>query len=315
MELLDIQNLSKKFSLGKKHSFYALRDVNLRLQKGETLGIVGESGCGKSTLARVLMGIHSPSAGRVLYRGEPLDLGSHRARLSYAEKVQMIFQDTYASLDPRMTVESIISEGMEIHGRFSVSERRERVHELLSMVGLPVEAANRYPHEFSGGQRQRIGIARALCLSPELLICDEPISALDMSVQSQVMNLLQNLKESLDLTYIFIAHDLSMVRYISDRIAVLYAGSVVEEAPAELLYNAPAHPYTKLLMSAALSPDPDEGKLTKNDITEPEVRGGAEGGCAFLGRCYLAEECCKAAVPQQREVSPGHRVACYKSIE
>ncbi len=313
--LLEIKNISKVFSLGKKNYLYALSEVNLEVYPGETLGIVGESGCGKSTLARVIMGIHEPTSGEVLYNGRIVHLNSHRTRLEYAQKVQMIFQDTYSSLDPRMTVEAIISENMEIQGHLDSAGRRSRVYELLQMVGLPHEAANRYPHEFSGGQRQRIGIARALALQPELIICDEPISALDMSIQSQVMNLLIDLKQSLSLTYVFIAHDLNMVRYISDRIAVLYGGRLVELADAEELYSSPLHPYTKLLLSAALSPDPDEKKLDLKHISDPEKAASTKEGCPFYSRCSHSMDKCKICAPALTYAKHGHLVACHMDFE
>lgn len=309
--LLKINDLSKEFSLDRKHKLHALNKVSLEVYPGETLGIVGESGCGKSTLARIVMGIYEPTSGEVRYRGSKVILKSHRARLAYAQKVQMIFQDTYSSLDPRMTVEAIIAENMEIQGLFDAEGRRNRVHELLELVGLPGEAANRYPHEFSGGQRQRIGIARALALQPELILCDEPISALDMSIQSQVINLLIDLKDSENLTYIFIAHDLNMVRYISDRIAVLYNGCLIELAEVEELYTSPLHPYTKLLLSTALSPDPDESKPALKSMGEQERTANAPGGCPFYARCRDAMEECKSRAPVLTQVKQGHFVACH----
>ncbi len=309
--LLEIKDVSKTFSLGKKRKLHALDGVSLEVYPGETLGIVGESGCGKSTLARVIMGIYDPSSGEVKYRGQKVDLKNHRARMEYAQKVQMIFQDTYSSLDPRMTVEAIIAENMEIQGGFDVDGRRGRIHELLEMVGLPGEAANRYPHEFSGGQRQRVGIARALVLHPELIICDEPISALDMSIQSQVMNLLIELKERLKLTYVFIAHDLNMVRYISNRIAVLYDGCLVELADTEELYSSPLHPYTKLLLSTALTPDSKQNKLSANDLSGAERVVNTQGGCPFYGRCRYCMDQCETCAPALRQEKPGHFVACH----
>ncbi len=309
--LVEIRNVSKYFALGRKRKIDALKDVSLDIFQGETLGIVGESGCGKSTLARAVMGIHPPSQGEIKYRGKQIDFRSHGARLSYSEKVQMIFQDTYTSLDPRMTVEALIAENLEIHKLLDGEGRRQKVYDLLEMVGLPKESASRYPHEFSGGQRQRIGIARALSIAPEFLICDEPISALDMSIQSQIVNLLKGLKQSLNLTYLFIAHDLNMVRHISDRIAVLYRGRVVELASAEKLCSAPIHPYTKMLMSAILLPDPAKNRLEQEKIEEPE-NGRKEGCCAFVDRCLIAEyKECSATQPDMVEVSKDHFVACH----
>lgn len=310
--LLEIQKVTKKFSMGGKKKLEAVKNVSLNVFPGETLGIVGESGCGKSTLARIIMGIYPPTEGEVRYRGQRIDSRSHRARLAYSEKVQMIFQDTYTSLDPRMTVEAIIAENLEIHKRFDGEGRRQRVYELLNLVGLPQEAASRYPHEFSGGQRQRIGIARALSIEPEFLICDEPISALDMSIQSQVMNLLKSLRERLNLTYLFIAHDLNMVRYISDRIAVFYRGRIVELADADALYSLPIHPYTKMLMGAVLTPNPNENKLEREEIKIQEnVLLEQEDGCPFWGRCSVAEEYCRCSSPVLQEVSKGHFAACH----
>lgn len=310
--LLEIEQVTKIFSLGGKKKLEAVKDVSLNVFQAETLGIVGESGCGKSTLARIIMGIYPPTEGEVRYRGQRIDSRSHRARLAYSENVQMIFQDTYTSLDPRMTVEAIIAENLEIHKRLTGKGRKQRVCELLNLVGLPQEAASRYPHEFSGGQRQRIGIARALSIEPEFLICDEPISALDMSIQSQVMNLLKSLKDRLNLTYLFIAHDLNMVRYISDRIAVLYRGRVVELAEADALYSAPAHPYTKMLMGAVLTPDPNENKLEREKMKIQEnVQIEGADGCPFWDRCGMAEERCKCSSPVLREVEKGHFAACH----
>ncbi len=311
--LLEIDNISKVFSLGRKRKLRALSEVSLVVYPGETLGIVGESGCGKSTLARIVMGIYEPTSGEIRYRGSKVNLNQHEARLKYAENVQMIFQDTYSSLDPRMTVEAIIAENLEIQGRLDVPGRHERVHELLEMVGLPADAANRYPHEFSGGQRQRIGIARALALQPELILCDEPISALDMSIQSQVMNLLIDLKESLNLTYVFIAHDLNMVRYISDRIAVLYDGCLVELAEAEELYTEPLHPYTKLLLSTALVPEPSKVALESMEGVERADRV-QEGGCSFYARCPRAMEQCARCAPELKQEKQGHYLACHLKI-
>lgn len=253
-ELLRLTNVSKSFSTGTGHKKQVLNQINLTVKQGETLGIVGESGCGKSTLARLIMGVYPLSAGEILFHGEPLTLNRQKNRKEFARHVQMIFQDPYTSLDPRMSVEAILSENLEIQGKTSNEERRQRVYKLLEMVGLSGEYAGRFPHEFSGGQRQRIGIARALALEPELILCDEPISSLDISIQSQIMNLLIQLKKNLGLTYVFIAHDLTMVRYISDRIAVMHDGKIVEMGDTEEVYEHPQHPYTRKLLQAQLSP-------------------------------------------------------------
>lgn len=250
--LLELKNLSKVFGRGKQQAF-ALKNVNLKVYKGETLGIVGESGSGKSTLARIVMGVYTASKGEILVHGVPLDLRRHKARKAFARQAQMIFQDPYASLDPRMTVEDILMENLEIQGGRSKKENQLEVEKLLEMVGLSKDYRTRYPHEFSGGQRQRIGIARALTLGPELIICDEPISALDISIQSQIMNLLIQLKEENELTLVFIGHDLNMVRYISDRIAVIHQGEIVEIGETEEIYQNPKHFYTKTLLNAALT--------------------------------------------------------------
>lgn len=255
--LLQLKNISKTFSVGGGQKKNAIQDVDLVVRKGETLGIVGESGCGKSTLARLIMGVYPVSGGEILFRGKKLELDKQKSRKEFANHAQMIFQDPYTSLDPRMSVRDILSENLEIQGRFNKEERIQRVYELLDMVGLSKEHGSRFPHEFSGGQRQRIGIARALALQPELILCDEPISSLDISIQSQIMNLLIRLKKEMGLTYIFIAHDLTMVRYLSDRIAVMSEGRIVETGETDKVYQNPQHPYTQKLLQAQLSIEPD----------------------------------------------------------
>lgn len=312
--LLRTEGLTKHFPLPGKRIQHALNNVSLDIFQGETLGIVGESGCGKSTLARTIMGVHAPTKGRFYYREQPVELTSRRARLAYAEKVQMVFQDPYASLDPRMTIEALISENLEIHGRLDKQGRHARVGELLELVGLSGEHARRYPHEFSGGQRQRIGIARALAVEPELLVCDEPISALDLSVQSQIMNLFVRLQTELNLTYLFIAHDLRMVRAISSRIAVMYLGYVVELAEVDALYDAPLHPYTIMLLQAELEADPSRNTLQNASGIQGELSAVAEApaeGCPFAPRCARAQELCSRQNPSLLEVSPGRFVACH----
>ena len=291
----------------------AVDHVSLDVYKGETLGLVGESGCGKSTLGRVAMGIYPATSGKLSYAGEEMNLKNAATRFAYAKKAQIIFQDPYASLDPRMTVASIIEEGMVIHGMYDAKRRQERVYELLELVGLNREHANRFPHEFSGGQRQRIGIARALAIEPEFIVCDEPISALDVSIQAQVMNLLHELQEKMGLTYLFIAHDLNIVKYISDRIAVMYLGSVVELATSDELYANTLHPYSKALLSAVPIPDPHKEAQKKRQIIDGDVPSpiNKPKGCAFSSRCPLACDKCRESVPQLREVEPGHFVACH----
>lgn len=309
--LLELKNISKSFSLGKKKNF-ALWQMNLTINKGEILGIVGESGCGKSTLARVIMGVHLPTSGQVYYKGEELIRKGRRQRKIFAERAQMIFQDPYMSLDPYMTVEAIIGENLEIHQNLSKSESKKRIYELLEMAGLTRDHANRYPHEFSGGQRQRIGIARALAAEPEFIVCDEPISALDISIRSQIINLLMELKKSLGLTYLFISHDLNIVRHVSDRIAVMYAGRIVELGDAQKLYEEPCHPYTQMLLQAVLNPVPDLERLNKESgiVGEAAPVWNEKLGCPFADRCPKVSDICKEQHPKLCEVTEGHFTAC-----
>lgn len=312
--LLKTEGLTKHFPLPGKRLQRALNEVSLEIFQGETLGVVGESGCGKSTLACTIMGVYPPTKGQFYYRGKAVDLTGRRARLSYAEKVQMVFQDPYSSLDPRMTVEAIIAENIEIHGRLDQRSKQARVRELLELVGLDGEHARRYPHEFSGGQRQRIGIARALAVQPELLVCDEPISALDLSVQSQIMNLFARLQEEFNLTYLFIAHDLRMVRAISSRIAVMYLGYVVELADAAVLYETPLHPYTSMLLQAELEADPSRNTLQNAAAIQGEPFHAAASpvaGCPFAPRCPRAQEVCHNENPPLLEQHAGRFVACH----
>ena len=311
--LVQADHLCKYFKLGGGRMLHAVEDVNLEIHRGETLGLVGESGCGKSTLGRTMMGIYKPTKGKLVYDGKEVDLTDKKERFAFAKKAQIIFQDPYASLDPRMTVGSIIAEGMEIHGMYDEKKRHERVAELLDIVGLNREHANRFPHEFSGGQRQRIGIARALAIEPEFIVCDEPISALDVSIQAQVMNLLHELQEKMGLTYLFIAHDLNIVKYISDRIAVMYLGSVVELATSDELYANTLHPYSKALLSAVPIPDPHKEAQKHRQIIDGDVPSpiNKPKGCAFSSRCPLACDKCHESVPQLREAAPGHYVACH----
>lgn len=310
--LISLQNLSKSFRVNGG-ILKAVSNVSLDIAKGETVGLVGESGCGKSTLGRVVMGVYQPTSGKIVYDGKELNIKTGKDRFEYAKKAQMIFQDPYASLNPRMTVGSIISEGMEVHNMYTPEERKEKVSELLELVGLNKEHANRFPHEFSGGQRQRIGIARALAINPEFLVCDEPISALDVSIQSQVINLLIDLQKKLGLTYLFIAHDLDIVRYISDRIAVMYLGHLVELGDSDEVYNNALHPYSEALLSAVPIPDPDLEKQKTRIILEGDVPSPIDlpKGCPFVGRCRYATEECHNSKPELKEVKPGHFVACH----
>lgn len=313
--LLKVDNVSKSFRVSGG-ILKAVSGVNLEIKEGETLGLVGESGCGKSTLGRVVMGIYETSDGKIIYDGQEIHVKKAKDRLNYAKHAQMIFQDPYASLNPRMTVESIISEGMEIHGMYNAEQRKKRVHELLELVGLNKEHANRFPHEFSGGQRQRIGIARALAIEPEFLVCDEPISALDVSIQSQVINLLIDLQKKLGLTYLFIAHDLDIVRYISDRIAVMYLGHLVELGTSDEVYSHSMHPYSEALLSAVPIPDPKLEKEKKRIILTGDVPSpiNLPDGCPFAGRCRYATDKCREEKPVLTEVKPGHFVSCHYPI-
>ena len=313
--LLETKNLRKTFEIKGRGTLTAVNGVSLTLREGETLGLVGESGCGKTTLGRTIVKLYKPDAGQILYQGRDIWQFGRKENLHYRKDVQMIFQDPYASLDPLSVVSTSIAEGLDIHGLYPGKARRERVLELLQMVGLNKEHANRFPHEFSGGQRQRIGIARALAVEPKLIVCDEPISALDVSIQAQVMNLLVRLQRDMGLSYLFITHDLSMVKAISDRIAVMYLGSIVELAPANTLYREHCHPYTEALLSAIPLPDPDVEAtrrriLLKGDILSPVNLGP---GCPFASRCPHAKPICREQQPALKEVSPGHFAACHEA--
>ncbi len=310
--LVSLDNVSKHFHVSGG-VLKAVSNVSLQIKKGETVGLVGESGCGKSTLGRVVMGIYEPTKGDVVFDGQVVKTKKTKDRIAYAKHAQMIFQDPYASLNPRMTVGDIIAEGMEIHGLYDAEGRKKRVAELLETVGLNKEFANRFPHEFSGGQRQRIGIARALAIEPEFLVCDEPISALDVSIQSQVINLLIDLQKKLGLTYLFIAHDLDIVKYISDRIAVMYLGHLVELGTSDEVYHHALHPYSQALLSAVPIPDPDLEKEKKRIILQGDVPSpiNLPKGCPFAGRCMHVCDKCHTEKPELREVEPGHFVACH----
>ena len=313
--LLETKNLRKTFEIKGRGVLTAVNGVSISLHEGETLGMVGESGCGKTTLGRTIVKLYRPDAGQILYRGQDISRFSRAENLRYRKDVQMIYQDPYASLDPLSVVSTSIAEGLDIHGLYPGKARRERVLELLQMVGLNKEHANRFPHEFSGGQRQRIGIARALAVEPKLIVCDEPISALDVSIQAQVMNLLVRLQRDMGLSYLFITHDLSMVRAISDRIAVMYLGSIVELAPAATLYKEHCHPYTEALLSAIPLPDPDaeasrQRILLKGDIPSPVNLGP---GCPFASRCPHARPICREQRPELKEVSSEHFAACHEA--
>lgn len=326
--LLEVQDLKKYFPVKgtKGPGVQAVESVSLFIHRGETLGLVGESGCGKTTLGRTILRLHEPTSGKIIYDGETIfertldaagkPVGQKVAvnMLPYRRKMQIIFQDPSASLDPRMTVGEIIGEALDIHKLYgSKQERTDRIKELLGQVGLNTEHANRYPHEFSGGQQQRVGIARALAVKPEFIVCDEPISALDVSIQSQVVNMLEDMQQDLGLTYLFIAHDLSVVRHISNRIGVMYLGCLVELAESYELNRQPLHPYTKTLLSAVPVPDPEVSRSRQRIVLEGDIPSpmNPPTGCRFHTRCPYATDKCKQAVPEFKEHAPGHWAACH----
>lgn len=315
--LLKVDNLKKYFPitggiLGKKiGDVKAVDDVSFYVNKGETLGLVGESGCGKSTTGRVLMRLLEPTAGNVKFDGKDLTKLKAEEMRQMRKEIQMVFQDPFASLNPRHTVEKILEEPLIVHGVKDKDERKRRVKEMLEVVGLNSYHAKRYPHQFSGGQRQRIGIARALMTRPKLIIADEPVSALDVSIQSQVLNLMEDLQKEYQLTYIFIAHDLGVVKHISDRVGVMYLGRLVEITESEKLYEKPLHPYTKALLASIPIPDPDvvqEREILKGDLPSPS---DPPLGCAFHTRCGECMEICKTTRPELVEIEPGHYAACH----
>ena len=315
--LLEVQKVKKEFVTSKSLTgkplkiVHAVDSVDLTIYEGETIGVVGESGCGKSTLGRCILQLIRPTAGNVLCRGEDITKLNKEQMRQMRRKMQLIFQDPYASLNPRMTVLELIMAPLEAFGIGTMEERVQRVKEIMELVGMPENMMNRYPHEFSGGQRQRIVIARALVLNPEFVVCDEPVSALDVSVRAQVLNLIQELKKKKHLTYMFISHDLSVVKYISDRIAVMYLGRIVEIAEKNELYNNPQHPYTKALLSAI--PIPDVDNKMKREILTGDVPSplNPPSGCYFHTRCKYATERCKTECPALHDVGNGHMVACH----
>lgn len=312
--LLEVKNLKKHFKINSKEILKAVDDVSFEIYKGETLGIVGESGCGKTTCGRTCVKLYDKTDGTVLFKGQDVHSFNKAEYRKFTKETQMIFQDPYSSLDSRLIVNDIIAEGMKVHGICnSKEERSEKIREILSQVGLNKEHASRYAYEFSGGQRQRIGIARALAVNPEFMVCDEPISALDVSVQAQIVNLLMRLQEERGLTYLFIAHDLSMVKHISDRIGVMYLGNLVELTTSSELYQSPAHPYTKALLSAIPVPDPDYQMERQRIVLQGDIPSPINPpvGCKFAQRCKYALPKCREATPKLKKISEGHFVACY----
>ncbi|AOR23986.1 ABC transporter ATP-binding protein [Clostridium taeniosporum] len=316
--ILEVKDLCKYFPVSKglfkgKSYVKAVDRVSFTINKGETLGLVGESGCGKTTTGRTILKLYNPTSGKVIFKGKDITEYSVKDMVSLRKEMQMIFQDPYASLDPRMTVGDIIGEAIDIHGLYKGKERTKRIRSLLTKVGLASDHINRYPHEFSGGQRQRIGIARALAVQPSLIVCDEPISALDVSIQAQVINMLEDLQKELGLTYLFIAHDLSMVKHISTHIGVMYLGRMVEKGESNAVYSESLHPYTQALLSAVPIPDPEEAKSNERIILEGDIPSPIDPppGCRFQGRCRYAKPICKEIDPELKEVKPGHFVACH----
>jgi oligopeptide transport system ATP-binding protein len=313
--LLEVEDLKQYFPIRtgffKRRPLKAVDGVSFYIKEGETLGLVGESGCGKTTVGRSVLHLYKPTGGTVRYRGVPItadNIQEHRRQM------QIVFQDPYSSLNPRMTVSDIVGEALDIHRLYSNrNERQDRINELLQLVGLNADHARRYAHEFSGGQRQRIGIARALAVTPEFIVCDEPVSALDVSIQAQIINTFEDLQERLGLAYLFIAHDLMVVKHISHRIAVMYLGRIVEIASSTELVNHPAHPYTRSLISAIPIPDPDTARTRTRIVLEGDVPSPLDvpSGCAFRTRCPYATEQCAQQAPPLAEIAPGHQAACW----
>ncbi len=318
-QILEVEQLKKYYPVKKGlilqkeiGQVRAVDEVSFALYRGETLGVIGESGCGKSTLIRMLIGLEKPTGGEIRFLGEPIEKGMPA---SLRREMQMVFQDPYSSLDPRMSVRRILEEPLRIHGGMSAEQKKQVILPLLEQVGLPREALKKYPHEFSGGQRQRIGIARALALKPTLLLCDEPVSALDVSIQAQILNLFRDLQRQYHLTLLFVSHDMSVIRYISDRVMVMYLGQVMEIATKKELFEHPAHPYTQALMRAVPVPDPerqDQCAVLEGEIPSPIH---APAGCPFSTRCPYASELCRRQRPQMRPVGEGHLTACHRYSE
>lgn len=318
-KLIEISNLKKyfpvkgAFGIDKSKYVKAVDDVSFYIKKGETFGLVGESGCGKSTLGRTIMRLYDVTDGKVIFDGKDIARLNKKELKPYNKRMQVIFQDPYSSLNPYMNVSEIIDEPMTIHSNLSKAERMEKVEELLKKVGMKKSDMEKFPHEFSGGQRQRIGIARALAIEPEFVLCDEPISALDVSIQAQVVNMLEDFQNDMGLTYLFVAHDLSMVKHISNRIGVMYLGKIIEISESRELYKNPLHPYTKALLSSIPVPDPKKAKLALNQVIEGEIPSPMEipTGCRFRTRCPYASQICSEKEPEMKEVGKGHVVACH----
>ncbi len=317
-KLIKVQNLIKEFPIHKGFfnkkvgAVHAINNISIDIYKGETLGLVGESGCGKSTTGRCILGLEKPTSGTILFDGIDTNNCDADQKKELKKRMQIIFQNPYSSLNPRMTIGDTLKEPVAIHKHMSKSEIDTNIKKLLDVAGLPSTVLNKYPHEFSGGQRQRVGIARALVLTPEFIVADEPVSALDVSIQAQIINLLQDLKEELSLTYLFISHDLSVVKYISDRVAVMYLGEIVELAASEELFNSPKHPYTQALLSAIPVPDPNNNEskriLLAGDIPSP---ANPPQGCKFHTRCKYVMDICKKEIPPTYRVQDNHQAACY----
>lgn len=310
--LVEVEDLSQYFRIARGKVLKAVDHVNFKIHRGETVGLVGESGCGKTTVGRSILKLYTPDTGKVFYGGQDVFTFTPEEDMAYRKNAQMIFQNPHSSLNPRMTVKDIVGVGMRIHKLAKTNEIDQRVEKLLRLVGLSKDHMSRFPHEFSGGQKQRIGIARALSVEPEFIVCDEPISALDVSIQAQVLNMLKQSQDELGLTYLFIAHDLSVVKYISDRIIVMYLGTVVEETESEELYRNPLHPYTKVLLSSIPVADPEQVRRKKRLVVSGEVASpiNPPNSCRFASRCPHVQKQCHESIPPLKEVSPGHKVAC-----
>lgn len=314
--LVRVENLSKYFQISKKETLKAVDNVSFQIQKGETVGLVGESGCGKSTTGRCMVRLYDATAGCVYYKGKNIFDYSKEEQKEFCKEVQMIFQNPYSSLNPRMTVKEVVGEGMRLHMKLQEKELEERVETLLNRVGLNKDHMSRFSHEFSGGQRQRIGIARALSVDPEFIVCDEPISALDVSIQAQVINMLKELQDEMELTYLFIAHDLSVVKYISDKVVVMYLGTIVEYADSDELYKHPLHPYTQALLSAIPVADPQVTREKKRILIKGEIPSpiNPKPCCRFAERCAYATDQCREQMPELKDVGNGHLVACHLDV-